>query len=538
MFQITDIYWQRVNLHIVFDKSLKGYNIYLVSDIIGVKKFLKLKSNNNELVINITNTPEGQMLTKGKWKLVIDKEEINTFKEYLKIFDKLKNNVLVKDDLLSILDDKSRIFKYRGGAYAYIVNFSMDIENNFYIYTNFMVENRKWKRFSTFRESGRFGGKLKILFKKLYVFLINFYYYISKIFSIFHNKKNVLFLTTNSDKLTGNLKILYDSIKKSECNKLVHSKDNYSSKNKNVFIRIVNYLRSIFLISISDVIIIDNYVSLLTHLHITKNTKIIQLWHAGVGFKAVGYARFGIEGSPRPYVSGHRKYNYVIVDNENLIDVYKEVFAIKESAFKAYGMPSLDGYLNKETINKVTHKLYKINKNFENKKVILFSPTYRGSGSETAFYDCSLLNQQKIYEFCKKNNFIFIIKMHPFIKDKININEEYKDIIIDYSNLEINDLIYVSDIMITDYSSCAYEFSLFNRPLIFYRFDKSLYEYLRPMHTIESFTKKQYEVKTFDELMDVLEKNKDVNIKERFNNLKKVENNNSCGKIKKLFLEK
>ena len=106
--------------------------------------------------------------------------------------------------------------------------------------------------------------------------------------------------------------------------------------------------------------------------------------------------------------------------------------------------------------------------------------------------------------------------MHPFIKEKISIPEEFKSCILDYSDFDINDLIYIADIMITDYSSCAYEFSFFNRPLVFFRYDKEVYEYLRPVHTLDVFTKQQYEVKNFDELMNVCENLKSVSIENRF----------------------
>jgi CDP-ribitol ribitolphosphotransferase len=91
--------------------------------------------------------------------------------------------------------------------------------------------------------------------------------------------------------------------------------------------------------------------------------------------------------------------------------------------------------------------------------------------------------------------------MHPFIKEKYEIPQEYKTIIFDYYDYDINELIYISDVMITDYSSCAYEFSFFNRPLIFFRYDKEIYEYERPVHTLDAFTEQQYEVKTSQELI-------------------------------------
>ena len=84
--------------------------------------------------------------------------------------------------------------------------------------------------------------------------------------------------------------------------------------------------------------------------------------------------------------------------------------------------------------------------------------------------------------------------------------------------------------MITDYSSCAYEFSFFNRPLVFFRYDKELYEYERPVHTLDAFTEKQYEVKTSEELINVLNKIKEIDINSRFSNLRE-QKTDCCKKI-------
>lgn len=275
--------------------------------------------------------------------------------------------------------------------------------------------------------------------------------------------------------------------------------------------------------------------SLLNILPISKKQKIIQLWHAGVGFKAVGYARFGKDGGPHPVCSSHRKYTYAIVDSEKLIDIYKEVFGIQKEKFISAGIPRLDNYLNIEQIEKTKNKLYNENKLLKTKKVILFAPTYRGETAENAYYDFNNINLDEIYKYCKTNNFVFIIKMHPFIKEQIKINDDYKDLIFNYNNIEINELIYISDIMITDYSSCAYEFSFFERPLIFYRYDKYIYEYTRPMHSLDIFTKQQYEVYTFNELMNVLNELKNIKIENR---LKKINerNNKTCDIIVKKIL--
>ena len=199
-------------------------------------------------------------------------------------------------------------------------------------------------------------------------------------------------------------------------------------------------------------------------------------------------------------------------------------------------MPRLDGFTDEKVINETIDRMYQQEPKLKNKKIILFSPTYRGSGSEEANYDYSKLDLEIINNYCEKNGFLFIIKMHPFIKEKIVIPVEYQKNMIDLSNMNINDLIYITDIMITDYSSCAYEYSFFNRPLIFYRYDKELYEYLRPMHTIDFFTKKQYEVCNFESLIKVLDELKNVNINDRFKDV--IERNtNSCEIIEKVVFK-
>ena len=74
-------------------------------------------------------------------------------------------------------------------------------------------------------------------------------------------------------------------------------------------------------------------------------------------------------------------------------------------------------------------------------------------------------------------DYAIIIKLHPFCSEKFTIDDEYKDRIIDLSDEdEINDLLFITDILITDYSSCVFEASMLDIPMLFYAFD--LYSYI------------------------------------------------------------
>jgi regulatory protein YycH of two-component signal transduction system YycFG len=66
---------------------------------------------------------------------------------------------------------------------------------------------------------------------------------------------------------------------------------------------------------------------------------------------------------------------------------------------------------------------------------------------------------------------------------------------------------------------------------VFYRYDKELYEYERPVHTLDTFTEEQYEVRTCEELLSVLNSLKDkIDISLRFSNMR-AQQTDCCKKI-------
>ena len=495
MNKIKYIYWERVNLHLVFEDVISGEVCLL--DEMGGKHLLPYKEN--EVVINVTNVTDGDMIEQGNFTLYIDDIE-----------------VYVCDELITKFDDLSRIFKYKAKKYALLIELCIYEDKSFYFNSDYMMKNTKYKKLSRFEQNKNFFDVIKYVLEKILVLGIGFLYRILRVFKMKRKNPVVLFFSEDNAEPAGNLAKLYEYFKTID-NVIVKGCffDRYGLKGAFEIIKAVAF------ISFSDVIVLDNYALTLNLFELSPKQRVVQLWHAGVGFKSIGYPRFGKKGGPHPFKSSHRKYDLAIVDDERLIDIYSEVFGRPKSIFKALGMPRLENYLAKSTINEKTTSLYQKNPDLATKKIVLFSPTFRGVTADEAYYDYDVLKLDEIYNFCKTNDFLFVVKMHPFVKDKIKIPEEYKNHILDFSDYDINDLIYISDIMITDYSSCAYEFSFFNRPLIFFRYDKEIYEYLRPMHTLDMFTKQQYEVKTFDELITVCEGLKGVSIENRFSNIVK-----------------
>ena len=493
---VESIFWERANLHIKVNRKIS--EAYITSS----NQRIPLTFNDKEIILPIYNTPENNQLEAGEWKIEINNKTLK-----------------VTPNILTILEGLTRIFKYKL-VYAYTAEVGINEENELILTTMFMVKNFKPKKENVFKEEETFKRRIRQLIRHATYKLSNIAY---KIIYIFNDENKVLFLSENDDKLSVNLEPLKNELEKIKKYKIKVLTRNSFKRSTPVLYR----LKEIYNIATSRYIIIDNYCPIFTYLKLNKKVKLVQIWHAAIGFKSVGYARFGKTGSPHPYISGHRMNTHVFVDNDGLKDVYKEVFGVSDSIIYGYGLPRLENFLEEKNIKIAKEKIYKEYPNLKNKKIILFAPTYRGKGQLDAYYDMNKIDQDKIESYCKKNNAIFIAKFHPFVNNLLEVKKGYEEYIMDLTSYpSINDLLYITDILITDYSSCAYEASLLDIPIVFYRYDKYDYEYNRGIHTVNQFNTKTVEVLNEDELMNALEetskyKRRKIEYKKR-NSIKKI----------------
>ena len=78
------------------------------------------------------------------------------------------------------------------------------------------------------------------------------------------------------------------------------------------------------------------------------------------------------------------------------------------------------------------------------------------------------------------------------------------DIFYECSDYKLNDLFYVTDILITDYSSCFYDFLLLGRPVLFFTYDRAVYSATRGVHRPISKVAPGTICDNFDQLLDAL----------------------------------
>ena len=507
MLQITDLSWERIFLNVTITSeyqtpltfsfarvSLEGDFYADIKSEVSITPE-QVTGSSYHFRLNMSTIKGGSFPENGRWVFIAREAD--------------SSNIIVSTishDAVYDLVNMDRVFPYRKSRYSYTVHFTKSCFDSVNIIpilnSRFMIENPDWADTLVVSQRKTIAGKLRCLHKKFKLDLLQLMY---NVICLFHKNdgKHVLLMSETKPYLWGNLKYIDERIKERGLDTVLHISHSFRlavGKHNGFF----SWYKTLRLIALNDFIFVDDFAPLFSFLNLNKRTKLIQVWHAGEGFKAVGYGRFGMNGSPHPAKICHRKYDHVVTGSERLVDVYSEVFGLPKDRFLPLGMARLDGFLDPDVISSKKAGFYSLHPECVDKKLILFCPTFRGTGQKSAYYNYEQLDMQSIYDFCG-DEYIWAFKMHPFIKQSPDIAANYCDRIIDLSDYkDINDLYYVTDIMITDYSSAYYEFSLMQRPILFFTYDRVVYENIRGVHKSIAKTAPGKVCDSFEELITAL----------------------------------
>ncbi|RYL95716.1 polyribitolphosphotransferase [Sporolactobacillus sp. THM7-4] len=298
----------------------------------------------------------------------------------------------------------------------------------------------------------------KVVFHALYDF-----------FCLFRlDQKKILFASDSRTELGSNFKFVYDELLRRDLDFKYRFSLKSNIREKKTYGEII---RLAYLLATSKYILLDDFYPEVYPLKIRKHAELIQLWHAVGAFKTFGYSRIGRVGGPSPKSKNHKNYTKAIVSSHNVARHYAEGFGIDEEKVVATGIPRTDVFFDHVYQEKVKKEIYAEHPYLKGKKVILFAPTFRGNGQQSAYYPTEVLELGKLYHELK-DEYVFILKIHPFVKNDFTIPYQYSNFFYDFSDYrDINDLLFITDILITDYSSVCFEFALLNRPMLFFAFD-------------------------------------------------------------------
>ena len=236
-----------------------------------------------------------------------------------------------------------------------------------------------------------------------------------------------------------------------------------------------------------------------------KGQKYIQLWHSSARLKK-------IEGDAASHLSSHyireakkdsNKIDLMLSGSQHSTDIFQRAFWYHGEILNV-GTPRNDIFFNNniELVKTIKERLGVS----PDTKICLYAPTFRSKYMYNYF---DILKEDLIHSLSEKfgDNWKLLIRLHPNLsKHKVNIDNNN---ILDVSSYhDIQEILYVSDIVISDYSSLIFDFCITKRPVFlfvpdleeYYQFERDLYFKLEelPFTMAKSFGELKTLITNFD----------------------------------------
>lgn len=192
-----------------------------------------------------------------------------------------------------------------------------------------------------------------------------------------------------------------------------------------------------------------------------KKQYYIQTWHSPIRLKTI--EKDAEESLPNTYIRMAKKdsknYDLMISGCDFSWNIYRNSFWYSGKILKC-GTPRCDIFFQDNPF--IKEKVYKYFNLNPNDKLIVFAPTFRNK----ELIDPYILEFNDIIEaFGKKfgGNWKLLLRLHPnvsHLSSQINFNNK----IINATNYDdMQELLYVADALITDYSSCMFDMAIANK---------------------------------------------------------------------------
>ncbi len=219
-----------------------------------------------------------------------------------------------------------------------------------------------------------------------------------------------------------------------------------------------------------------------TYLRKRKDTVYIQTWH-GTPLKRLALdmeqvtmaGEKSIEDYKKKFAKNSATWDYLLSQNSYSSQIFRRAFAFNKEILEI-GYPRNDILFHRNNGEEIQKLKKQLNLPLD-KKIILYAPTWRDNEH---YNDLTYkFSQAMDFEYLLEklaSEYVIIIKAHYLVGEKLDINR-YQGFLYQFdASFDIAGLYLVSDLLITDYSSVMFDYSLLRRPMFFYTYDLEKYQ--------------------------------------------------------------
>ena len=285
------------------------------------------------------------------------------------------------------------------------------------------------------------------------------------------DKNIVIFADMHSDELPFSMRDMYKRMKAENKKILVYCKDIAKLTNREKLGFMKSFMKAY---AAAGYVYICSYFLPVSSCDKREETKVIQLWHSGGLLKTMGYDTH--DDIPEIYKGNVTKnYSLVTVSSDICIGVWEKALRLPKGITKATGLARTDIYFDDEWNDQRRELFFRLYPDAKGKKVVLYAPSFSGNAADPS---CEGLEKLKEVFSRINENYFLIIRLHPNLKSKYPEywNEKVRQ-------LPTEALLPSVNLLITDYSSVLFDYSLYRRPFVLFCPDIDKYKEKRGFYS-------------------------------------------------------
>jgi CDP-glycerol glycerophosphotransferase (TagB/SpsB family) len=271
--------------------------------------------------------------------------------------------------------------------------------------------------------------------------------------------------------LDGNLRLIHDAITRLRPGAdVVLLLEPYGYGRAAKLRYLLRVIRGTFHVRTAGLVVVDNaWLPIHVAPHRTATT-VVQVWHAAGALK-----RFGMDTTEPPAEPErtflHRYYDWVVTAGEASRGPWAAALRTPIERCLPLGSARTDDLFDPARVDAARARALAAYPALAGMRVVLYAPTFRGRGP--AKRDGGALDPVRLRALLPATDAL-VLKSHPNL-DPARVPTAGFDVVASPAD-DMNDLLALADVLVTDYSSSVFEFALLRRPIVLVVPDLEAYE--------------------------------------------------------------
>ncbi len=281
----------------------------------------------------------------------------------------------------------------------------------------------------------------------------------------------VVLATARVPELEGNLRFIHDAVRRLRPDaRIVLLLEPYGYGLAGKLRYLVRVVRGMYHVRTAGLVVVDNA---WLPIHVAPHragTTVVQVWHAAGALKRFGLdAHQPLHEPERTFL--HRYYDAVVTSGEVSRRPWAAALRTPVERVLPLGTPRTDLFFDPPALTAARARVLAAYPSLEGRRVILYAPTFRGRGA--AKRDGVGLDAVRLRAALSADDAL-VLKTHPNLDPGLVATDGFD--VVASPTMDMNDLLALADVLVTDYSSSVFEFALLRRPIVLLVGDLEVYE--------------------------------------------------------------